>query len=171
MTTSIAAPHPHVPQGPVLRRLVDVLPPPAPAAPESASGAAPLAVTQPATDHGASILAERVLRATVEILGGRRPARQVSPVLSPELLTYLATLQAVAGHLEPRMRKVFARQQAAGVVEAVALVELSTGVRALAARFEAQHDGGGRRWRCTALQLRLTPGDAAVRRDPRLHRP
>jgi hypothetical protein len=107
----------------------------------------------------------------VEILGGRRPLRQLSPVLSPDLLAYLATLQAVAGYLQPRLHKVFARQQAAGVVEAVALVTLSTGVRALAARFEEHVDEGGRRWRCTALQLRLTAGDVAIRRDPRTHRP
>ncbi|MGH4002226.1 MAG: Rv3235 family protein, partial [Pseudonocardiaceae bacterium] len=171
LTTSIAQPCLDFPQRPVLRRLVDVLPPPASVTPEPAPAIPPLAVTQPATDPGASVLAERVLRATVEILGGRRPARQVSTVLSPELLTYLATLQAVAGHLEPRVRKVFTKQQSAGVLEAVALVALSTGVRALAARFEEQHGDAGRRWRCTALQLRLTAGDVAIRRDPRRHRP
>ncbi|MGH4006976.1 MAG: Rv3235 family protein, partial [Pseudonocardiaceae bacterium] len=84
--------------------------------------------------------------------------------LSPDLLTYLATLKAVAGHLEPRVRKVFARQQADGAVEAVALVTLNTGVRALAARFEEHTDEGGPRWQCTALQLRLTAGDVATRR-------
>ncbi|MGH3882120.1 MAG: Rv3235 family protein [Pseudonocardiaceae bacterium] len=167
MTTSIAEPRPHLPHRPVLRRLVDLLPPatpqPAPATPQPT-------VTLPAANPAASISAERVLRAVVEILGGQRPARQLSAVLSPHLLTYLATLKAVAGHLEPRVRKVFARQQADGALEAVALVTLNTGVRALAARFEEHTDEGGRRWQCTALQLRLTAGDVAIRRDPRLRR-
>jgi hypothetical protein len=107
---------------------------------------------------------ERVMRAAVEIIGGRRPARQLSAVLRPELLTYLIALQAAAGHLQPRVHKVFARQPGAGALEAVALVSLSTGVRALAARFEIRPGDPGARWRCTALQLRLTPGDMAVRR-------
>ncbi len=165
MTTSIAEPRPHLPSRPVLRRLVDILPPPAPATP--ATPHPPPTVTLPAANPAASALAERVLRAVVEILGGQRPARQLSAVLSPDLLAYLATLKATAGHLEPRVRKVFARQQADGALEAVALVTLSTGVRALAARFEEHIDGGGRRWRCTALQLRLTAGDVAIRRDLR----
>jgi hypothetical protein len=49
-------------------------------------------------------------------------------------------------------------------VEAVAVVTLSTGVRALAARFEKHLDDHDARWRCTALQLRLTTGDLATRR-------
>ena len=168
MTTSIVEPRPHLPHGPVLRRLVDVLPPPMSSTPPAVPATAQPA---PTANPAASVLAERVLRAAVEILGGLRPARQLSPVLSPDLLAYLATLKPVAGHLEPRVRKVFARQQAAGALEAVALVTLNTGVRALAARFEEHVDERGRRWRCTALQLRLTAGDLAIRRDPRTRRP
>lgn len=168
MTTSIAESCPQLPHRPVLRRLTDFLPPPMPSTPQAVPTVPPPA---PTANPVASTLAERVLRATVEILGGRRPLRQLSPVLSPDLLAYLTTLQAVAGHLEPRMHKVFARQQSAGALEAVALVTLNTGVRALAARFEEHVDDRGRRWRCTALQLRLTAGDVAIRRDPRLRRP
>ncbi len=100
----------------------------------------------------------------MEILGGRRPAQQLSAVLRPDLLTYLVSLQAKVGALEPRMRKVLAQQQTASTLEAVALVALNTGVRALAARFEKH----GSRWRCTALQLRLTTGDLSTqhRRRP-----
>ncbi|MGH3813253.1 MAG: Rv3235 family protein [Pseudonocardiaceae bacterium] len=171
MTTSIAEPRPHLSHRPVLRRLVDLLPPPPPAAPQPVPATPqPPTVTLPAANPAASVLAERVLRAVVEILGGRRPARQLSAVLSPDLLTYLATLKSVAGHLQPRVRKVFARPQADGALEAVALVTLNTGVRALAARFEEHVDDGGRRWRCTALQLRLTAGDVAIRRDSRTRR-
>jgi len=110
--------------------------------------------------RSASVAAERVLRAAVEILRGRRPAKQLSAVLSPDLLTYLVSLQVTAGHLQPRVRKVLAQQHAGGALEAVALVTLSTGVRALAARFD-KHDC---RWQCTALQLHLTPGDLATHR-------
>jgi hypothetical protein len=107
------------------------------------------------------------LRAAVEILGGRRPAQQLSAVLRPDLLAYLGALQLAAGHLQPRLRKVLSQQHAAGAVEAVALVTLNTGIRALAARFEKRLDDPGSRWQCTALQLRLTAGDLAPRRGRR----
>jgi Family of unknown function (DUF6459) len=158
LTTSIAEPCPQLPHRPVLRRLVDILPAATP------TTVAPPPTALPATDPAASVLAERVLRAAAEILGGRRPAQQLSAVLRPELLAYLASLQVAAGHLEPRMRKVLIQQHASGVLEAVALVTLNTGVRALAARFDKHVDDHGSRWQCTALQLQLTTGDLRVRR-------
>lgn len=176
MTTSIAQPlphaqprphaepRPHLSPRPVLRRLVDVLPRVAPAPSE------PPPATRPSADPAAPVLVERVLRAAVEILGGRRPAQQLSAVLRPDVLAHLIALQEVAGHLKPRVHKVFAHPQIPGVLEAVAVVALSTGVRALAARFEEHIDERGRHWRCTALQLRLTAGDVATRRDPRIRR-
>jgi hypothetical protein len=144
---------------------VDILPAAAPTTPEPP----PTALLPP--DPAASVLAERVLRAAVEILGGRRPAQQLSAVLRPDLLTYLVSLQAAAGHLEPRIRKVLAQQYAAGTLEAVALVTLNTGVRALAARFEKHLDDHNSRWQCTVLQLRLTAGDLATRRGHRTRQP
>ena len=165
MTRSIAEPCPHPSQRPVLRRLADILPAPQPAPPEP-----PLPAPLPA-DPLAPVLVERLLRAAVEILCGRRPARQLSAVLRPDVLAHLLTLQEVAGHLKPQVRKVLARPQTPGVLEAVAVVALSTGVRALAARFEEHAGEGGRQWRCTALQLRLTAGDLAAPRDRRTHRP
>lgn len=162
VTTSIAEPCPQRPQRPVLRRLADILPATAPATPE------PLATTAlPVLDPTASILAERVLRAVVETIGGRRPAQQLSTMLRPDLLTSLASLQAMAAPLQPRVRKVVTRHQGPGVMEAVAVVTLSTGVRALAARFEKHLDDHGARWRCTVLQLRLTAGDLASHRRHR----
>ncbi|MGH3719568.1 MAG: Rv3235 family protein [Pseudonocardiaceae bacterium] len=162
MTASIAEPCPELPpqkaqqtaQRPILRRLADILPAAPAATPE------PPPTTLPVPDPAASVLAERVLRAAVEILSGRRPAQQLSAVLGPDLLTYLVSLQVAAGHLEPRVHRVLAQQHTADALEAVALVTLSTGVRALAARFEKH----GNRWRCTALQLRLTTGDLRSRR-------
>lgn len=165
MTRSIAEPYSYTPQRPVLRRLVDILPPPAPALPEPPAPPAP-----PATDPSASVQVERLLRAAVEILCGQRPAQQMSAVLRPDVLAHLVTLHEIAGHLKPRVHKVLARPQTPGVLEAVAVVALSTGVRALAARFEEQADEGARRWRCTALQLRLTAGDLATHRDRRTRR-
>lgn len=159
MTTSIAEPCPPHSQRPVLRRLVDILPSAVPVALEP-----PPAFVLPAADPAASLLAERVLRALVEVLGGRRPAQQLSTILRPDLFASLASLQSTVAPLQPRIRKVVARPQGAEVVEAVAVVMLSTGVRALAARFEKQADAHGCRWQCTALQLRLTAGDLATRR-------
>jgi hypothetical protein len=161
VTRSITEPRPHLPSGPVLRRLADILPTP-PAAVSETLPAAPPAVPL-APDPTAPMQVERVLRAAVEIVGGRRPARQLSAVLPPELLAHLVTLQTVAGHLQPRVHKVLARQLGAGTLEAVALVTVRTGVRALAARFERPPGGTDTRWRCTALQLRLTAGDLAAR--------
>ena len=169
MTASIAEPYPQLPQRPVLRRLADVLPAATPTI-APATVTLPPATALPAADPAAAVLAERVLRAAVEILDGRRPARQLSAVLGPDLLTYLVSLQGSAGHLKPRMRRVLAQHQAGGALEAVALVTLTTGVRALAARF----DKHGSRWQCTALQMRLTTGDlkAAIgRRHNQQHRP
>ncbi|MGH3753148.1 MAG: Rv3235 family protein [Pseudonocardiaceae bacterium] len=172
MTTSIAELRPHAEPRPVLRRLADVLPPPAPAAPAAPAAPKPSPSAAILTaDPAAPALVERVLRAAVEILGGRRPAQQLSTALRPDVLDHLIALQEVAGHLKPRVHKVFARPQIPGVLEAVAVVGLSTGVRALAARFEEHIDARGRHWRCTALQLRLTAGDVATRRDPRIRRP
>ncbi|MGB6226906.1 MAG: Rv3235 family protein, partial [Pseudonocardiaceae bacterium] len=102
MTASIAESYPELPQRPVLRRLVDVLPAATPA-----TVTLPPATALAAADPAAAVLAERVLRAAVEILGGRRPARQLSAVLGPDLLRYLVSLQMTAGHLKPRMHRVF----------------------------------------------------------------
>jgi Family of unknown function (DUF6459) len=159
LTTSIAESHPQRSQRPVLRRLVDILPAAEPVTAEPPPAGAPLA-----TDPAALVLAERVLRAVVEVLRGRRQARQLATLVRPDVLDYVALLQETAGHLRPRVCKVVAQQQAVDALEAVAVVTLSTGVRALAARFDKHGD----RWQCTALQLRLTAGDLAVRRP---HRP
>ncbi|MGH3913355.1 MAG: Rv3235 family protein [Pseudonocardiaceae bacterium] len=164
MTGSIAEPRPPLSHRPVLRRLADILPPPVSAV---SAVSAPLPTAIPPADPAAPVQVERVLRVAVEVLSGRRPVRQLSAVLRPDVQTYLMTLQAVAGGLQPRLGKVLTRHQGPGALEAVALVNLSTGVRALAARFEEHVDGAGRRWLCTALQLRFTIGDLAVRRQCR----
>ncbi|MGH3823511.1 MAG: Rv3235 family protein [Pseudonocardiaceae bacterium] len=165
MTTIITEPRLQQAYRPVLRRLIDILPAMAPVTSEP-----PPVTTLPAPDPAASVLAERVLRAMVETLGGRRPAHQLSAMLRPEVLTHLIALQEKAGHLTPRLHKVLVHPQAPDVLEAVAVVTLRTGVRAMAARFEEHVHDGRRRWQCTALQLRLTAGDMAAR-DGRRPRP
>lgn len=157
MTASVAEPCSPLPHRPVLRRLADILPSEAPAALKPPPATAP-----PAADPAASVLAERVLRAAMELLVSQRPARQLSTVLCPDVLAHLIGLQKLAGHLQPRVRKVIIQQNAAGTLEAVALVTLSTGVRALAARFDKHEQNS--QWQCTALQLRLTAGDLKARR-------
>jgi hypothetical protein len=112
-----------------------------------------------------------VLRAAVEILGGRRSAHQLSTMVRPDVLAQLITQQEVARHLTPQIHKVMAHPQPPGALEAVAVVTLSTGVRALAARFEEHLNGGRRQWQCTALQLRLTAGDLATHPRRRSRRP
>jgi hypothetical protein len=92
LTTSIAESHPQRSQRPVLRRLVDILPAAEPVTAEPLPAMTPLA-----TDPAGLLLAERVLRAVVEILGGRRPARQLSTLLRPDVLDHLATLRETEG--------------------------------------------------------------------------
>jgi Family of unknown function (DUF6459) len=168
LTTSIAEPRPQQSCRPVLRRLIDILPAEVPVSYEP-----PRVTTLPVADPAAAILAERVLRATVEALHGRRSISQLSTMLCPDVLDHVITLKKMTGHLKPHLHKVLAHPQAPGVLETVAVVKLSTGVRALAARFEECADDDRRRWRCTALQLRLTAGDLATlqghqpRRGPR----
>ena len=166
MTTTIAEPRPQQAYRPVLRRLIDILPTAVPVTSEP-----PPVTALPAFDPAAFVLAERVLRAAVEALGGRRPTHQLSALLRPEVLTQLITLREKAGHLTPRVHKVLVHPQPSGALEAVAVVTLSTGVRALAARFEEHVRDGQHRWQCTALQLRLTAGDVATHEGRRPRRP
>lgn len=166
MTTSIAESRPQQTHRPVLRRLIDILPTAVPISCEP-----PLVTTLPTADPAAAVLAERVLRAMVEALHGRRPTHQLSGMLCPDVLDHVIALKKMTGHLKPQVHKVLTHPQAPGVLEAVAVVTLSTGVRALAARFEEHTDNGQRRWRCTALQLRLTAGDMATRPGRQSHRP
>ncbi|HET9255166.1 MAG TPA: Rv3235 family protein [Pseudonocardiaceae bacterium] len=166
MTASIAEPRPQQSRRPVLRRLIDILPTQVPVTHEP-----PPVTAMPVADPAAAVLAERVLRATVEALHGRRSVYQLSGMLSPDVLDHVIALKTTTGHLTPRVHKVLTHPQPSGVLEAVAVVILSTGVRAMAARFEEQDHEGRRRWRCTALQLRLTAGDLATRQGARLRRP
>lgn len=143
---------------PVLRRLVEVLPPPAVDA---------VAVPPPAPHRGdpaAARSADRVLRVAVEVVAGHRPAGQLEAVLAPSVRSRLRWLRRSAGHLRARVLSVRCQQCVPGVLEAVAVVATTAGVRALVARFEQVVDDGGSRWMCTVLDLKLTPRDYATQR-------
>ena len=170
MTSSIVGTYPDAapledarPRRPVLRPLTEVLPglvAPAPPDPQAPAPAPPA----PPPDPHAHAMAERVLRCAVEIVGGRRPAHQLTAVLHPVLLDYLTRLHGAAGHLRPRVHTVHSQQPAPGVLEAAAVVVLRTGVRALHARFERPPGTPSARWRCTVLHVALTRGDVGSHR-------
>lgn len=161
MSGCTAAAVPVPPQAPVLQELAQYLPQSA-APPEP-----PRAPVVPLLerDPDGPVLATRVLRAAVEILGKRRPAGQLAAVVLPRTLDQLTELRDRIGHLQPRLHRVLTTQPGPGVLEAVAVVVLNTGVRALAARFERPRPGSADAgWRCTHLQMRLTAGDVATTR-------
>ncbi len=167
MTSSIVGTYPDAaplggvrPRRPVLRPLTEVLP--GLVAPVTAPARLPQA--PPLPDPQAHAMAERVLRCAVEIVGGRRPAHQLTAVLHPALLNYLTGLHGAAGHLRPRMHSVHSQQPAPGVLEAAAVLVLRTGVRALHARFERPPGTPNARWRCTVLHVALTRGDVGSHR-------
>lgn len=171
MTSSIVGTYPDAapledarPRRPVLRPLTEVLPGPGAPAPPDPQAPAPAPPVPPPPDPHAHAMAERVLRCAVEIVGGRRPAHQLTAVLHPVLLDYLTGLHGAAGHLRPRVHTVHSQQPAPGVLEAAAVVVLRTGVRALHARFERPPGAPSARWRCTVLHVALTRGDVSSHR-------
>ncbi len=171
MTSSIVGTYPDAapledarPRRPVLRPLTEVLPGPGAPAPPDPQAPAPAPPVPPPPDPHAHAMAERVLRCAVEIVGGRRPAHQLTAVLHPVLLDYLTRLHGAAGHLRPRVHTVHSQQPAPGVLEAAAVVVLRTGVRALHARFERPPGTPSARWRCTVLHVALTRGDVGSHR-------
>ena len=99
MTSSIVGTYPDAapledarPRRPVLRPLTEVLPGPGAPAPPDPQAPAPAPPVPPPPDPHAHAMAERVLRCAVEIVGGRRPAHQLTAVLHPVLLDYLTGL-------------------------------------------------------------------------------
>ena len=167
MTSSIVGTYPDAapledarPRRPVLRPLTEVLP----GLVASVTAPVPALPAPPPPDPQAHAMAERVLRCAVEIVGGRRPAHQLTAVLHPVLLDYLTGLHGAAGHLRPRVHTVHSQQPAPGVLEAAAVLVLRTGVRALHARFERPPGTPNARWRCTVLHVALTRGDVGSRR-------
>lgn len=166
MTRSIT--DPTAPTRPVLRRLVDVLAAqaelPAATAGPTTDGTRPASTPPRGLDPAAPAMADRVLRAAVEIMCGRRSVEQLAAVLRPDQLHYLVGLRGAARLLRPNIQSVHSQQPAPGVLEATGVVVLRSGVRALSARFEVHVATGGARWQCTALHLPLTRGDIIAAR-------
>lgn len=169
MTSSIVGTYPDAapledarPRRPVLRPLTEVLPglvAPAPPDPQAPAPAPPA----PPPDPHAHAMAERVLRCAVEIVGGRRPAHQLTAVLHPVLLDYLTGLHGAAGHLRPRVHTVHSQQPAPGCSRPLPCWCYGPGC----ARCTPASSGlpaPRTRWRCTVLHVALTRGDVGSRR-------
>lgn len=104
-----------------------------------------------------------LMRQLLEFLAGRRPHTQLSPWLAPGALAQLETQRARISPLGPALRRLRIHQPVRDTLEVVALLNLRTGVRALAARL--RRDAPTERWRLVAVDIALTPGDRlAVRR-------
>lgn len=166
MTRSIT--DPTAPTRPVLRRLADFLAAqpglPTDTPDRDTGGTRPASGPPRGTDPAAPAMADRVLRAAVEIMCGRRPVEQLAAVLRPDQLRYLVGLRGAARLLRPNIQSVRSQQPAPGVLEATGVVVLRSGVRAMSARFEVHVTTGGARWQCTALHLPLTRGDVTAAR-------
>jgi hypothetical protein len=100
--------------------------------------------------------ARRLLIGLVETAGGRRPLRQLAPLLSPSVARGLGTdferaRQSGAPHWLYRagVRSVRVCEPTRGVAELCATLDTGCRVRAIAMRLEEHHG----RWCCTRLQL------------------
>lgn len=157
---SSAAP-PAAPPTPVsFRRLAEHRPPgrsrvlrlvPGPAASSAGSAPAPALAPVPVPPPSRTEL-RRLLGAVLEILDGRRPARQLDELLPLSrqriLLGGTARVPGAAGGAR-RLRSVHPARIAAGVVELCGTVEQGDRARALVARLELR----GGRWRFTLITL------------------
>jgi hypothetical protein len=173
-----AATEPTAASQPVLLRLVDFGPPPEPD--DAARGWRPsfvdrlpplqpappqrhelTLVTEPAEDTPIPVpitrpqahsLATMVARAVLEVLEGRRPARQLSAVFD---LRALSTVQVLlnGGLREPVQRAALSSVRVylpcARSIESSVVFRCGHRCRALALRLEQQEQ----RWRCTALRV------------------
>jgi uncharacterized protein DUF6459 len=104
------------------------------------------------TQDEATAVAAAFVRPLLEVLEGRRPLRQLSALLGPEVSYRLEmTLSPGARRVrnsDLRMHKVRVCLPHPRAIEACAVVQAGARFRAIALRLE--HDG---RWRCTALRL------------------
>jgi len=112
--------------------------------------APPAAGIEPvAHDDRLAPAAHALLRMLLEVLDGRRPARQLADRLAPAALGCLHGADRGAGG-QRRLASLRICQPAIGVGEVAAVYRLSGRARAVAARFECGADSV---WRCVALRL------------------
>lgn len=92
----------------------------------------------------------RVLGLVFEVIDGRRPAEQLTRVVTAPVLRYIraARLERCPARVS-RLLSLKMCRPTDGAVEAAAVAALETRIRAVAARFE--HDPSG--WRCVALRI------------------
>jgi hypothetical protein len=117
-------------------------------------------------------LAGLLTRTWLEIRAGRRPLAQLAPLVTPAVRRRLAAdlrrRRARATSGPPRVRRVVAATPAAGVCEAVVLVEHDGRTTAVAVRLERRRG----RWRAVDLTapedgLPALQAPPVVREDPR----
>lgn len=103
-------------------------------------------------DAEANQLAARLFRGAIEVLAGRRPARQLADRLHPHALARLETLLRTGTGRRPwsgRLTSVHTSQPRPGAIEACGVCHTGTRSRAMAARIELAGD----RWLCTVIHL------------------
>jgi hypothetical protein len=118
--------------------------------PPASSGTGPV---RPPSAEQATAMVTAMVRALLEVLEGRRPPRQLSPVLRPEVLDRLETLLSLGVRRISqdglRLYKVRVCLPHPAVIEGCAVVRAGHRYRALALRMEY----GLPRWTCTALRV------------------
>jgi hypothetical protein len=124
-----------------------------PVRPPGDSSTDPVSPVRPPTSEQAAALITTVVRALLEVLEGRRPPRQLAPMLEPGVLDQLETLVSLGarrmGNNGLRLYKVRVCLPHASAIEGCAVVRAGHRFRALAIRLEY----GSPRWKCTALRL------------------
>ena len=103
----------------------------------------------------------RLVQALVEVLGGERPVRQLSALLTHDVQEQLSTRLSAAARTRPgrtrarsaRLASVHLACVAPGVLEVCGRLEHRDRSRALAVRLELRdHPRSGQVWTCTALE-------------------
>lgn len=99
-------------------------------------------------EQGRSVAAA-VVRRLLEVLDGRRPARQLGTVLVPRVLSKLEATPRTTTGGGLRLRTVHVCLPGPATIEACAVVQAGRRCRAFALRLEQT----GTSWKCTALHI------------------
>ena len=88
----------------------------------------------------------RIVQLLLEVIGGRRPAGQLAPLVEPSVLRYLHATRSTSPVVLASVRVCVPAEQ---VAELAAVIGDGHRSRALGARFE--HDDNG--WRCVLFRI------------------
>jgi hypothetical protein len=91
----------------------------------------------------------RIVQLLLEVIGGRRPAGQLAPLVEPSVLRYLRATRPTTPAGPLVLVSVRVCVPAEQVAELAAVIGYGHRTRALAARFEQGDDG----WRCVAFRI------------------